>query len=231
MNGPRPAPWLVLEGVNAVGKTHLARQAARVLGSRCVLVGELPDAPRAQLPGQIIGMLRDGGDMFLRTGVPRTETLLLAALQVHRHETTVVRPGQVVLEDRGPHTVAVYQSVILAGGDAADSDLLHSARTILELIGSWRPLPHTVLLLTDDAAACLARFEYRSGRPVSSDESALMQRAHRVYDLLAESDSARFQIIDRRLLREEQCVAAIVDACHTAAACSGEEGGTGHASK
>lgn len=213
VKGQQAAPWLALEGVNAVGKTRLARQAASALGPRCVLVGELPDTPRSRLPGQIIRELHASGDLFLRTGVPRTETVLLAALQVHRHETTTAEPGQVVLEDRGPHTVAVYQSVILAGDDPADSDLVHSAQAILDLISSWRPLPQMVLLLTDDTAACLARFRDRAGRPARPDEAELMRRASHVYELMAGLDPARFQVIDRRVLNEEQCAAAIVAAC------------------
>ncbi len=218
LSGQPLMPWIALEGVNGVGKTHLARQAAEALGGQCVLVSELPDSPQTQFQGQIIAALHGNGDPFLRTGVPRTETLLLAALQVHRHESVTVRPGQVVLEDRGPHTVAVYQAAILCGNDAPDRQLADAARTILGLIGSWRPLPQKVLLLTDDASACLARFEARTGRSARGDETALMRRVGRIYELLAAQDQDDFRIIDRRLLDEEQCVTAIAGACAMAAA-------------
>ena len=208
-------PWITVEGTNAIGKTYLARQAVDALGPRCLPLVELPDTPPALLPGWIIGALRASGDPFLRTGVPRTETLLLAALQVYRHESALVRAGQVVLEDRGPHSVAVYQAVIL-GGDVGNDELLSMARTILELIARWRPLPPRVLLLVDDPDTCLARFEQRAGRAARADEEVLMRRASCLYELLADLDHARFQVIDRRLLDETQCVAAIVDACHGA---------------
>lgn len=216
-------PWVALEGVNGVGKTYLARKAAGALGNRCVLVSELPDSPQTQIQGQIIAALRGNGDPFLRTGVPRTETLLLAALQVHRHESATIKPGQVILEDRGPHTVAVYQAAILSGNDAPDRQLADAARTILGLIGSWRPLPQKVLLLTDDASACLARFEARTGRSARGDETALMRRVRRIYELLAAQDQDEFQIIDRRLLDEQQCVTAIADACAMAAVGTSKE--------
>ncbi|MGH3897511.1 MAG: hypothetical protein ACRDTA_04500 [Pseudonocardiaceae bacterium] len=209
-------PWIAVEGTNATGKTYLVRQAIDALGPRCLPLTELPDTPAALLPGRIIEALHTSGDPFLRTGVPRTETLLLAALQVHRHETALPRPGQIVLEDRGPHSVAVYQAVILCGGDANDDELLCTARTILELIMRWRPLPPRVLLLVDDPGTCLARFEQRAGRAARADEELLMRRVGCLYELLADLDPARFQVLDRRLLTEQQCVAAILDACHAA---------------
>ncbi|MEV6987432.1 hypothetical protein AB0M95_40100 [Sphaerisporangium sp. NPDC051017] len=213
-------PWISLEGVNGIGKTHLIRRAVQALGPRCFSLVELPDTPAAQLSGQIIAALQ-GGDSFLRTGVPRTETLLLAALHVHRYETAHPRPGQIVLEDRGPYTVAVYQSVILNGhdriegtrGGVAGEELLDTAHTVLDLITPWRPLPSRVLLLLDDPDRCLARFQKREGRTVRSDEAGLMRRVTNLYERLAAVDPSRFQLIDRRLFDEDQCVAAIVDAC------------------
>ena len=113
------APAIVaLEGANGVGKTYLAHRAAALLGSHCHLVAELPDSAAADLPGHVISALHATGDPFLRTGVPLTETLLLAALQVHRYESLPpLARGTVVLEDRGPLSVAVYQAVILHPGD------------------------------------------------------------------------------------------------------------------
>lgn len=222
MTGSGSTPWIAAEGVNGVGKTHLLRQTVRTLGAQCVPLVELPDTPPAALPGQVIGALHAGGDAFLRTGVPRTETLLLAALQVYRHESTLAVPGQVVLEERGPHTVAVYQAVILHGPDAGDDVLLQEAGTILNLIMRWRPLPDRVLLLVDDPQVCLRRFEDRQGKPAGSEDATLMARVGYLYELLATCDPDRFQIIDRRLLDEEQCVQAIVDACQATAPRKGE---------
>src|SRR5437868_2167038 len=105
----RALGWVSLEGGNGVGKTHLAARAAALLGERCLYLQELPDSPADQIPGQIVAALHAAGDMWLRTGRARTENLRLAALQVHRYEALPPHAAhRVVLEDRGPHSVAVY---------------------------------------------------------------------------------------------------------------------------
>ncbi|MFJ6776377.1 hypothetical protein ACIQOV_36380 [Kitasatospora sp. NPDC091257] len=89
--------------------------AAAALGELCVPLLELPDSRPQGLAGQVIAALYTGGDRFLRTGHPRTETLLLAALQVHRYESLpAVGDGRTVLEDRGPASVTAYQAAVLA---------------------------------------------------------------------------------------------------------------------
>src|SRR5437867_8049956 len=105
--GAKRPGWVSLEGVNGVGKTWLAAQVVRGLGTACLPLVELPDSAPGHLAGQVVSALAAAGDRFLRTGHPRTEALLLAALMVHRYEHARIRPAvRVVLEDRGPHSVA-----------------------------------------------------------------------------------------------------------------------------
>lgn len=222
---------VALEGANGTGKTYLARRAAGILGSRCHLVAELPDSPPAGLPGQVIAAMGRHGDPFLRSGTPRTETLLLAALQVHRHESLPSLPaGAVVLEDRSPLSVAVYQAVILHPGDQGAA--LATAGRLLALISQWRPPPDRVLLLADDPRRCQDRFARRVGRPASSGELELMAAAARLYELMAARDPRALTILDRRVLDEEACTRAIAAACQGAvaqrAATRTGGGGQGH---
>lgn len=225
--GPHPRVSVSLEGINGVGKTYLGALATRRLGDESLPLAELPDSGPSTLPGQIISTLRAGGDLFLRTGYPRTETLLLIALHVHRHEATPVGRGQVILEDRGPHSVAVYQAAILAEADhMSDADALKVSQLILGTIAQWRPLPQITLLLRDESARCRSRFEERLGRPTTPDERALMARVDQLYGLMADTLPHEFRIIDRRHDDEDAAVAAVVDACrHVAAtvATTGEE--------
>ena len=208
-----------LEGVNGVGKTYLAGRAAHALGPVCQPLTELPDAHPQQLPGQIITALHAAGDLFLRTGHPRTETLLLAALVVHRHEQTTNEPGlrpgvQVVLEDRSVHSVAAYQAAILTGDDEHAHTL---ARHILHTVAAWRQLPDATVLLRDDPGACQRRFCQRIGRPARPDELALMARVDRLYADLATDDPDRFTVIDRRHADEQAVVEAIILTCRRTA--------------
>jgi len=214
----RPA-WVSIEGVNGVGKTHLAAEAARILGPALLPLIELPDSHPERLPGQVIAALRGGGDLFLRTGHPRTETLLLSALLVHRHENTDPPPGvEVVLEDRGVDSVAAYQAAILTEDDEHAHTL---ARQILHTMAMWRPLPDATVLLRDDPAACLRRFRHRIGRPASRDEQRLMARVDGLYTRLAAEEPHRFTLIDRRHTDEQAAVEAIITACLRAATAKG----------
>ncbi|MFJ9446429.1 thymidylate kinase [Kitasatospora sp. NPDC101235] len=210
---------VTLEGVNGVGKSHLGRLAAAALGPVCLPLVELPDSAPTGLPGQVIAALHSGGDRFLRTGHPGTETLLLAALQVHRHEALApAGPGQVVLEDRGPASVAVYQAAVLAErAGATDAWALERARAIEQMIRMWRPAPATTVLITDDPEACRARFERRTGQAASPDEWALMSRAGRLYHQLA-AVSDNYVVLDRQLLDEKSAVNLITGLCRDAAA-------------
>lgn len=213
--GGQHGGWVSIEGINGAGKTHLARCSAAELGAQCAPLVELPDYPTSLLPGRVIAALREAGDdPFLRTGHPGTETLLLAGLQVHRYEAANAQAGQVVLEDRGPHSVAVYQAAVITGD--ADSAAMQTAEQILATITAWRPLPDITLIVADDPHRCLRRFEARIGRAATASEKDLMARADQLYRLWAAADPDAFQLIDRRRLGEREAIQAIIETCRRA---------------
>ena len=122
---------VAMEGANGTGKTYLARRAAAALGDRCHLLPELSESPAGTLAGQVIAALRDGGGQFLQSGTPRTETLLLAALQVHRHESLpALRPGRWCWRTAGRS----------ASPSTRPSSFIPATRTLLwqQRNGSWR---------------------------------------------------------------------------------------------
>lgn len=204
-------PWVSLEGPNGAGKTYLAQQATRQLGGACVLLSELPDAAAGTLPAAVIAALRSGGDLFLRGGLPLTETALLCALQVHRWESLAPPPAaRVVLEDRGPWSVAVYQAVIADHGKGSPMRL---ARWIMSVIGAWRPLPATTVLILDDPGLCVRRFEQRTGRPATASERQLMAGAAWAYTELAAGCPPGLIVIDRTVMPPAACADAIAAAC------------------
>lgn len=204
-------PWVSLEGLNGAGKTYLAQRAMRQLGSDCLLLAELPDAAAGTLPAAVIGALRSGGDLFLRGGLPLTETALLCALQVHRWESLTPPPGaRAVLEDRGPWSVAIYQAVIADRGERSPMSV---ARWLMGVIGAWRPLPATTVLLLDDPGLCMRRFEQRTGRVSTASERQLMAAVAGVYTELAASCAAGLVVIDRTAKTPAACADAIAVAC------------------
>jgi dTMP kinase len=117
--------WVTLEGVEGVGKTYLGRLLAARLGSRCRLLGEVTDHQAHVLPGRVIAALSRAGDLWLRTGHPATETLALLALKAGEHERLSQEhtAAEIIIEDRGVDSVAVYQALILAGQDAPDAQV------------------------------------------------------------------------------------------------------------
>jgi dTMP kinase len=186
--------WITVEGCNGVGKTHVVAELARQLGDRVHVLPELTDLPDTSLAGRVMRALLVSSDQFLRTGAPRAETQLLLALQTHRHEA-VPRDRELILEDRGPWSVAVYQSLILHPDD--DCAALSTARWILRTNSRWRPEPDVTVLLRDDPVACTGRFATRLGRSITAEEQHLVQRAAALYDVLA-AESDRVHVIDRR---------------------------------
>jgi dTMP kinase len=212
--------WVSLEGIEGVGKTYLAWRLAARLGPRCVLVSEVTDHDPSTVPGQIVAALSACGDVFLRTGHPLAETFALLALKVYAYGQATAALGEdpeIVLEDRGPDTVAVYQAAILQpSGSLADTFEL--AQRISAVAAGWRPLPDLTLLLTDDPEACAERFTSRLGRPLQPGELTLMTRAAELYPLFAAADPRRYAVMDRRDRSAEEILAEMAAICRTRAA-------------
>lgn len=210
-----PLAWVSVEGVEGAGKTYLSGHLAVLLGPGCVMVGEVTDHGPDTTEGRIVAALSACGDPFLRTGHPAAETLALLALKARTYSSVMssAAPGtRLVLEDRGPDTVAVYQAAILHSS-GTPAQVLHTAQQILAAAAYSRPLPDLTLLLTDEPELCEERFATRIGRPVTPDERVLMGRAARMYALLAEAEPARYAVISRRGLTSGQVLAAMSAAC------------------
>lgn len=189
--------WTSLEGINGVGKTHLAHLLARDLGEQCALVTELTDGGSGELTKTLIGALAADGDFFLRTGVPLTETFTLLALKVHDYERLGHSPAPIMLEDRGVDTVAMYQSVILAGPDAEDAHLDDLVHRVQDTAAQWRPRPDLTLLISDDVDTCLERVAQREGHRLPPADEELIRGVDRLYHRHAAADPDRWRVIDR----------------------------------
>lgn len=207
--------WVTLEGVEGVGKTYLASRLAPLFGPQCLLLSEVTDVAADSVPGQVITALFRTGDVFLRTGHPLTETFALLGLKVREYERLQpVQPEGVdlVLEDRGVDTVAVYQAAILAGDGPAE-ETYALARQIAAVASRWRPPPDLTVLLVDDLDTCAARFAARLGRALQPDERALMSRADQLYARLAAAEPERFVVIDRTGRTDAEALSTIHQTC------------------
>lgn len=208
--------WVSVEGVEGVGKTHLVRQLAAGLEGRCVMLDEITDQVGAGLVSNVVAALSVTGDPFLRTGYPAAETLALIALKVREYERARhLRDAEpeVVLEDRGIDTVAVYQAVIIAGISASVEATLEVTRLIYATAARWRPLPDLTLLLTDDLDTCIGRFEARTGHVLPPGDRTLIERASQLYDLIAARQPHRIVTIGRSGRTEAEVISLMRAAC------------------
>lgn len=190
--------WVSIEGINGVGKTSMARATAAALGARGVLLDELTDQASDALSEKVIAALGRDGDLFLRTGHPVVETLALLALLVRKTERLAVRDltgVDVIIEDRGVDSVAVYQAAILCSQCALTQPEM-VARRILSDARRWRGLPDTTVLLTGDPAVCARRFGDRTGRPLAPEDLQLIEVIDGLYRTLAVEDPERYVILD-----------------------------------
>ena len=208
--GGRPL-WVSIEGINGVGKTSAARAVATMLGARCVLLDELTDSGGSVLHGHVIAALTEHGDPFLRTGHPVVETLALFALQVGKaerlagHDLTGV---EVIIEDRGVDSVAVYQAAILCS-QHPQTPPQSVARHVLSGVRRWRPLPHATILLTGDPVQCARRFADRIGRPLTPADRQLLDQVDALYRMMAADDPVRYVLLDVAGMSLEETAGAV----------------------
>ena len=192
--------WVSIEGVNGIGKTRLARHLAERLTGRARILSELTDRGGDPASSAVIAALSSGRS-FLRTGHPLTETMALLALKVREREliSALTEPPEIVIEDRGIDTVAVYQAVIGSGNHGTTPDeVLHAAtERVYAAATPWLPRPDLTVLLRDDLAVCARRFAQREGRPPSEDERRIVAAAGRLYRWRAGAEPGRIHTIDR----------------------------------
>lgn len=187
-----------IEGINGVGKSSTARTIAARLGARCVLLDELTDQHGDTLPGRVIAALSAEQDAFLRTGHPVAETLALLGLQVRKTELLAERDllgVEVVLEDRGVDTVAIYQGAIL-GSQPPGTSPQEVARHVLASVRPWLPLPDATILLAGDRTVCAQRFADRIGHPLEPADLQLLDQIDALYRKMAAEETARYTVLD-----------------------------------
>jgi dTMP kinase len=207
--------WITIEGVEGAGKTYLARLLATRLGRRCRLLGEVADAASGTLAGQVIEALSRTGDLWLRTGHPATETLALLALKAaeYEHVQALGETAEIIIEDRGIDSVAIYQALIMAGLEAPADEVRQAMDLIYATARRWRPLPDLTLLLTDTPTACTVRLQQRTGLTISAADRALIARAAELYASQAAREPGRFRVVDRTGRSTEETVGELAEAC------------------
>ncbi|MDP4511760.1 dTMP kinase [Nonomuraea turcica] len=196
-SAPARPLWVTIEGINGVGKTTAARAVAACLNERCLLLDEVTDQAGDTLTGRVISALATEDDVCLRTGHPVAETLALLALKIREAErlASLSTVPEVVIEDRGVDTVAVYQAAILCE-HVPEADPAYVAGHVLSTMSRWRPRPDATVLLTGDLEVCTRRFADRIGRTLALRDVRVIEQADALYAGLAAAEPDRYTVID-----------------------------------
>lgn len=197
-----------IEGISGVGKTYLTSQvlARHPSRDRLIVLDEFSKRSHtgSDLGRDLLRALISGarGDPFLRGSHPGAETLLLLAIKVFDYESgcaTALAEGHTVIEGRSVHSIAVYQSLITH----ADDEAAHQqAQVILDMAATWRPLPDLTILIIDDVTTAIRRAETRDDMRYTDEHWQLHNRADILFDRLADDDSQRVAVLDRRRLSD-----------------------------
>ncbi|HEV2347906.1 MAG TPA: dTMP kinase [Actinocrinis sp.] len=206
-----------IEGINGVGKTYLTDRLRTLLpasGRGAPLVLEEFSARKTgdDLGRALLHALIDtaDGDMFLRSGTPGTEALLLFAIKAY--DLDIAHPalaeGRLVIEGRGLDTTAIYQALLTESSDTAATA---RARALLEFAATWRALPDLTILIIDDPDRAMQRAEQRGTFTYSAADRSLQRRAAALYLTLATDAPDRIRILDRRTVDENGAVQQMRD--------------------
>jgi dTMP kinase len=153
------------------------------------------------------------GDPFLRTGHPVVETLALLALQVRKAERLAERDlagVEVIIEDRGVDSVAVYQAAIRCS-QYSEASPEAVVRHVLSGIRRWRAFPDVTILLTGDPTVCAARFADRIGHPLAPPDVRVIEQVDALYRAVAADDPGRYTLVDVGDLSPQDTAAAVED--------------------
>jgi dTMP kinase len=210
-----------VEGISGVGKTTLTRPFVELLrreGQRVTSLdgfSERTASSEHDLGRDILRALISAadGDRFLRGGHPAAETLLLLAIKTFDYERyclPALHDGCVVIEGRSLHSIAVYQSLILHADN--DHQAFAEAQEILRHGARWRPLPDVTLLITDDVTTAIDRLQRRDAIRCTAAERYLHHRASSLFAKLADADTARIRVIDRRDAKQDLIISQMLSA-------------------
>lgn len=206
--GPR-GPLIGIEGISGTGKTYLTRRLTRDPGITAIeAFTERAHSGPGTLGDQFLRALvtAAGGEHFLRTGHPGTETVLLIAVKTFDFTQCLplLRRGEAVIEGRGLDSIAVYQALVTYPDDVDRAHI--EARAILTIAAQWRPPPDLTILIADDVTTAIGRAEQRASQRFTAEQMNIHHQADLLFRLLAADYPDRFQVIDRRTtsMREAQ---------------------------
>ena len=193
-----PGRFIVLEGIDGTGKSHLSKEVVRHLESRGV--GAIPTSEPTEGPaGRLLRHAADEERMD-----PYTELFLfLADRAEHTHWVRErLKAGDWVVCDRYAMSSAAYQGTSLEGSwEMMGQD---PVVWIMDVQRRWWLQPDLTVLVVDDVERCLSRVAKR-GRRTKFERAAYLTRVQENYLRLAD-------VLEGVTVVEEPALDALVQA-------------------
>lgn len=190
---------VAFEGLPGAGKTTQARLLTDYLirqGLRVAYLPDLADLDTDDVGTRLLAVFSSSGDPFNRHGDLFTDTYLAAALRVHlthRHIIPALASHDIVIEDRGLHTMLSYAlATYLHTRTHADIPAALNWLSALTVLTGKQP--DLALWLRPDPATAISRAQQRDTIPYTTEQVTYLHRVDDAYQHLARRDSRLRQI-------------------------------------
>ena len=213
-----PGTLISIEGISGTGKSHFGKMAVEKLrkaGHKVIFISDLMGYDRNDLGSRIMDILKSTNDKFFRIGYPTIEAMLILSVKMYEMEKWILpalKKNNIVIEDRGVDTVAIYSAVLVSKKNR-EKDILTIYNNIYDNWRYWGVLPELTVYLKGRFNEAIKRAEDRNKEIYKKDEIELLKQVSKIYDLNCIKQKKRIKMLDTSDLKPEEIVNKIVDIC------------------
>lgn len=194
-----------LEGASGVGKSFLLNKLKKA--HNIITISEISDdlADFTTVIFSLINRINKTNDIFFLNAPPLSTFYLVLANYVHNFESKLneeLTKGSIVVLDRGPHSTALLQSVLLNFRLHDENQILSTYKRLLSSISAIVPMPDAAFILQHDINSCIERVEQREGKRCNETERNFIILTAKIYERIGMGD-ANCKYVDSELAFDE----------------------------